>query len=123
MTFGERLKLLRIDHGLTQTELAEKIKLSKANVSKYESDTIEPNFDTLKTLSSLFDVSIDYLLCKTDNKNVVVEKDSSDDIKEALFGGAGEVTDEMWDEVKRFADFVMQKEKEKNKEKHNKEGI
>ncbi len=62
MTFGGRLKALRIEHNLTQSELAKKINLSKANVSKYEADLVEPNLDTLAMISVLFDVSINYLL-------------------------------------------------------------
>lgn len=62
MTFGGRLKALRIKHNLTQLELAKKINLSKANVSKYEADLVEPNLDTLAMISVLFDVSINYLL-------------------------------------------------------------
>ena len=36
---------------------------------------------------------------------------TEDDIKVALFGGSGEVTDEMWQEVKNFAEFVKNKNK------------
>ena len=38
---------------------------------------------------------------------------SDEDIKFALFGGDGEITDAMYDEVKRFAAFIKQREKEK----------
>ncbi len=41
---------------------------------------------------------------------------SDDDIKFALFGGGGEITDAMYDEVRRFAAFVKQREAEKKKE-------
>ena len=41
---------------------------------------------------------------------------SDDEIKFALFGGDGEITDAMYDEVKRFAAFVKQREDEKKKE-------
>ena len=37
------------------------------------------------------------------------EKPSEDDIKAALFGGDNEVTDEMWDEVKKFVEFIKSK--------------
>ena len=67
MLFGNRLKNLRIEHNLTQFELAEKVKLSKANISKYEANLVEPSLSTLSLISSLFDVSIDYLLGKTDS--------------------------------------------------------
>lgn len=36
------------------------------------------------------------------------------DLKVALFGGAGEVSDEMWEEVRQFAEFVREREKNKN---------
>lgn len=64
MTFGQKLKTLRLNAGLTQAQLASKLSLSKANISKYESDTIQPNFETLGVISSLFGVSVDYLLGK-----------------------------------------------------------
>ena len=38
---------------------------------------------------------------------------SDDDIKFALFGGDGEITDEMYDEVKRFAAYIKQREADK----------
>ncbi len=68
MTFGERLRQLRKEFDLTQTELADKISLSKANVSKYESNSVEPNLQTLRLLSKFFGVSIDYLLGDTDDR-------------------------------------------------------
>lgn len=68
MTFGKRLRQLRNEFNLTQTQLAEKISLSKANVSKYEADSVEPNLQTLRLLSKFFGVSIDYLLGDTDDR-------------------------------------------------------
>ena len=41
---------------------------------------------------------------------------SEEDIKFALFGGDGEITDDMYREVKAFAAFVKQREQEKKKE-------
>lgn len=62
MTFGERLKYLRKMRGLTQTQLGEALQLTKANISKYESNRIEPNLETLKLMTKIFDVSADDLL-------------------------------------------------------------
>lgn len=69
MNFSSRLKDLRLSKGLTQMELAEKINLSKANVSKYESGVIEPNLETLNLIAELFDVSLDYLFGNTSASN------------------------------------------------------
>lgn len=64
MTFGSRLKKLRQNYNMTQQDLATAIRLSKANVSKYESDQIQPSMETIVIISELFNVSIDYLLGK-----------------------------------------------------------
>lgn len=65
MTFGQVLKKLRNENHLTQSQLAAKINLSKANISKYESDSVEPNLETLNAIAELFNVSVDYLLGKS----------------------------------------------------------
>lgn len=66
MTIGKRLKKLRTDQGITQLQLSEILGTAKSNISKYESDAIEPNFTMICQLSKLFNVSSDYLLCLTD---------------------------------------------------------
>lgn len=62
MTFGEKLRELRVSAGYTQEVLAKKLNLSKANISKYEAGTVEPNLTTLIAISKLFQKSTDYLL-------------------------------------------------------------
>jgi len=65
MTNGERLKFLREKKGLTQKDVATKLGLEPAAISKYELDMREPNIEALKKLASIFNVSIDYLLGRT----------------------------------------------------------
>lgn len=62
MTFGERLRSLRNEQDITQTELGKVIKMSKPNISKLENEQIEPNNETLVHLATYFDVTIDYLV-------------------------------------------------------------
>lgn len=62
MTLGSRLKQLRNDMGWTQTQLGEKINVTKASISGYENDTRSPDKETLVKLANLFNVSTDYLL-------------------------------------------------------------
>lgn len=57
-----KLKELRQKNNKTQSELAEYLKVSQSNYSKYELGLIEPDIQTLVTLSKLYNVSIDYLL-------------------------------------------------------------
>ncbi|MFR1739739.1 MAG: helix-turn-helix domain-containing protein [Clostridium sp.] len=63
--FGKRLIQLRTEKNLTQQQVASKIHSSKANISRYESNSIEPNLKTLNELAELFDVSVDFLLGRT----------------------------------------------------------
>lgn len=70
MTFGTKLKSLRVEYELTQSQLAKKLDTSKSNISKYESDSIEPNMKTLVLISEYFNVSIDYLLGTSNIRNI-----------------------------------------------------
>ncbi len=110
VTDMENLIKLRKQHGKTQKDIAEFLGISRQAYAHYEIDNRQPDFDTLKRLANYFNVSIDYILDNTDNPRAAID----DDVKVALFGGDGEVTDEMWNEVKQFADFVRAKyQKEK----------
>lgn len=71
-------------------------------------------------VAKYFDVSVGYLLGTETEKAPTQESErqiSDDDIKFALFGGDGEITDAMYEEVKRFAHMVkLREEAEKKKE-------
>lgn len=96
-----RIRELRKRAGLTLGELAEQLKVSRATLGFWEQGKFQPSNEMLIRLSDLFDVSVDYLL----GRNTVKE----DELKVALFGGDAKVTDEMWEEVKRFAEYVKAK--------------
>jgi transcriptional regulator with XRE-family HTH domain len=67
MKFGERLKFLRNKVGLTQLQFGEKFNLAESTISLYESDKRFPDQDTLLKLANFFDVSMDYLLGRSDS--------------------------------------------------------
>ena len=60
--FAVNLKNLRIEKGLNQTELAEKLFINKSMISSYEKGTRMPSLDILMQLTFIFNVSIDYML-------------------------------------------------------------
>lgn len=60
--FAVNLKNLRIEKGLNQTELAEKLFINKSMISAYEKGTRMPSLDVLMQLTFIFNVSIDYML-------------------------------------------------------------
>lgn len=62
MAFPEKLKALRLENGLTQDELGEKLFLSRASISYYEQGKFEPTIETIIAVSDLFNVTADELL-------------------------------------------------------------
>jgi len=66
--FGERLKQLRESQGLSQTELADYLNVSRQSVGGYENDNVDPGMDTLVKIADRFNISLDYLFCRTDEK-------------------------------------------------------
>lgn len=74
MTFGEKLKKLRIDNHLTQDELAEKIYVTRTAISKWETDKGYPSIDSIRAVSKIFSVTIDELL-STDEVFTIAEQD------------------------------------------------
>lgn len=59
-TFGNRIKTLRLEKGLTQVQLAEELNVDKFTIAKYETDKIVPSFSVLKKYIKRFDVKLDY---------------------------------------------------------------
>ena len=112
---GEKIRELRKKAGMTQTQLSEKLNsefglnTDRVMVSKWETGFQTPVVSTLSCIAKLFGVSLDYI-----NGNHNNEKDNIEAAKIALFSGADEVTDEMWQEVVNFAKYVQAREAAKN---------
>ena len=66
-----RIRELRKQKGLTMKEVGRQIGLAESTVSLYERGLHEPDHDTLRSLSAIFSVTVDYLL---GNDDVVVSK-------------------------------------------------
>jgi len=77
---GERIKLLRKEQGITQDQLAEYINVSRSSVNGYENDGVEPSLNVLVKIADRFNVSLDYLLERTEEKyNInILDTDTKD---------------------------------------------
>lgn len=62
MSFGDILRKLLNDRGITQKQLAMSLNIAASTLGNYIQDSREPDFETLKRLADFFDVSVDYLL-------------------------------------------------------------
>ena len=65
-----RIRSLRIEKGYTQDKLAYLLKCSSSIIGLYESGRRNPSIEVLVKLSKIFDCSIDYIIGKSDIKNI-----------------------------------------------------
>lgn len=64
--FGKRLREIRKKSGLTQQKTADDLGMTLRSYQRYEGEHCEPPIKTLISIADLFDVSLDYLLCRDD---------------------------------------------------------
>lgn len=69
---GNNIKALRNEYKLTQSELAQKLGVTKSTVSAYENDTRLPSYDVLIRLSQVFRTSTDSIINDTGAKTIDV---------------------------------------------------
>lgn len=77
-TFSIRFKELRLNHKLTQDDLAKKLKISKSSISMYENGNREPDFETLELIADYFNVDMNFLLGKSNNTTRILNKQQYD---------------------------------------------
>jgi len=116
MTIAEKIKALRKQAKLTQTELGEMLGVQKNAVSKWECGRVtDIPAGKIKAMGELFRVPPSYLI-DNDARKPLPRPDGAvtdEDIKFALFGGDQEITDEMYQEVRIFASFLRARNKRK----------
>ena len=74
---GDRLKRLRKERKLTQTELGNIINVTKVSISGYENGDRTPDTDNLRRLADFFGVTTDYLLGRSDDPNLTEKEDNN----------------------------------------------
>ena len=118
--FFDRFEDLCKRKGVSKQKACIDCGLSRTAWNKWKAGAI-PNGDAIQSFSDYFGVSTDYLLTGAETKKAPTDGErtvSDDDIKFALFDGDGDITDERYDEVKRFARMVkLREEAEKKKER------
>ena len=113
--FYDRFVELCKQKGVTPSRAAIDAGLSKSTVTKWKNEPdSKPTGNVIAKLTQYFGISISTLLeGPSEDEDLRVPTDS--EIKFALFGGQSYVTDAMYDEVRSFAQFVMQREAAKRR--------
>lgn len=103
----------------TQKEVADFLGIERSTYAKYENESSEPTFDTLRRLAEYFGTSSDELMGfeKNISSSVTVDKN---DLKAAFWGGEKDLSQEdledMWNDVERFAAFLAEKKRQEKKD-------
>lgn len=117
---AERLVKLRRKYNYTQQRLADFLGITRPAYTAYERGTRQPDYETLLKLADYYDVSIDYLLGRTDNpepsnvdklKKIGLKKDE----ELHLFDIEG-LTDEDIEFIKNQIEFLRKKAKQHRKD-------
>ena len=69
MQFPERLNALRREKGITADKMAKALFVETRTYRKYESGHIMPDYRKLIILADMLEVSLDYLLCRCENRD------------------------------------------------------
>lgn len=109
MNFSARLKRLRLEHKLTQSDLADILGLKPTAISNYESQRNEPSFEKLIILSEYFEVSCDYLLGVTDSFLPVGGEVLDRDIIE-FFDLYQQLDLEYAEELRKYMEYLLYKQ-------------
>jgi transcriptional regulator with XRE-family HTH domain len=120
MSLGTKIRELRKGKQMTQTELGEVLGVQQPAIRKYEYGEVDIPISKLQALADFFGVSVNYLLGE-DSQEALGESDdtiSKEDILFALYDGDVEdISDEMYEEVKRAVRIVVELERQKRREK------
>ena len=87
-----RLREIREDRDLTQAQVAKRIGVTAAMVSSYETDIRLPSYEVMVRLADLFGVTVDYLLCRTDERLTAKEYKEKDSYELSEFMSAHTIT-------------------------------
>lgn len=81
VNFGDKLRTLRTEAGMSQTDLAKRLNITKSVISYYELQERTPSPDVLIRLADIFHVSTDYLLGINHKKMIDVSDLSDEDVR------------------------------------------
>ncbi|WP_312560907.1 helix-turn-helix transcriptional regulator [Anaerospora sp.] len=104
MDFKERLRKLRVDKGITQEEFGKIFNVIKQTVSSWENGNSRPDIDSAAKIADFFDVSLDYLLGRT-NETSVSNSEVITKIDHALLEDPELLA--FWDETKKRPDLQL----------------
>ena len=109
--FAEKFNRILTERNQSQVEIARLLQVSTSTVSSWSQATRMPRMDKIEQLAAHFGVPKSYFI-EAEGENA--PRPTQEDIKFALFGGdVEEITDDMFQDVLRYAQFIKEKKEKK----------
>ena len=86
MNFSEKLLTLRKANDMTQEQLAEKLDVSRQSIAKWESGQSKPELEKIVAMSSVFNVTTDYLLKSSEIDDLSVKTEMLEKQQQMMLG-------------------------------------
>ena len=114
MNIGERIKSLRREKCLTQSELAEQAGISRVALGNYERGDRQPTIEFAAQIADVLNISMDYLLGKTDDPTPLNQKSDwipYEKTSKSFYEGFDTLTNEEKKEIESYMNYIIQKKK------------
>lgn len=115
MSLGDNIKKARINKGMTQKQLSEKLNVAYNSISNWENSVSKPDPDTILLLCNILDVDANYLLDFNSKKNDSLQ-DSNERYKQILINKGimdekGNIDEESFNKLIKIADIMNEMNK------------
>lgn len=111
--FGERMRILRQNLGISQQQVADKLNISRNLLSNYERGIRQPDYQMLVRLADFYEVSLDYLLGRSDTyktQNVCTDRETE------IINRVLRLSDESIRDLLRYVDLLELRDAKEQKQ-------
>ncbi|MDU4860765.1 MAG: helix-turn-helix transcriptional regulator [Terrisporobacter othiniensis] len=107
--FATRLRIERESLGLKQKEMADKLNIPANTYNGYETGKRSPSLEVTKEIADFLEVSVDYLLGRTDERKSKKEINNATTIAAHRLGDVEQLPDDAIDEINNYIDLMRLK--------------
>ena len=117
LIFANRLRQERERLGLMQKEMAQKLEIPPNTYNGYETGKRSPNLEVARHISDTLEISVDYLLGRTDERTINKEKAKLDSSIKTIaahrLGDVEDLDDEAIEKINEYIEFIRMQQQKK----------
>ena len=107
MTFAQRIAAIRKENKWTQEKLGELVNMTQRSVAAWEAGTRQPSYPVLIELAEKLDVSVDYLLGRTDERTKKEPAISDDELRASTYNRIRSLPEPVLEKVLDLIDAIQ----------------